>query len=101
MGPDRAGTTTTVNVTIDSDAFSIDGTCAARLTASRRFRCVVYRAQARSACPIAVTQADVNGHYAFKDMPAGTYKIDTTLDSKDVASITGIAAAETTCTIAI
>ena len=94
---DRAGTTTTVNVTMDGGVVSVSGTLrrdAGGVLSPVAGANVVYRVNATyGLVPIAVVQTDVDGHYAFTQMPVGSYQIDVALDSRDTASISGVAAA--------
>lgn len=94
---DRAGTTATINVTLDGGSVNFSG----RLYRSEQGvntllpgLQVVYHAKDNGIfVPIAVATTDVSGAFRFNGMPTGDYLIKAALNTRDRAEVTGVAAA--------
>jgi hypothetical protein len=89
----RAGSTADVDITIDSGAGSVaghvrsdDGTTSGPVAGIS----VVFEAEGT---PVAVTQTDALGAYAFTGVPAGAFKIKAAMNKRDRAEVTGTLAA--------
>ncbi|HET7436558.1 MAG TPA: carboxypeptidase regulatory-like domain-containing protein [Thermoanaerobaculia bacterium] len=94
---DRAGTTATINVTLDGGSVNFSG----KLYRSERGvntllpgMQVVYKAIDNGAfVPIAVATTDGNGAFRFTGMPTGDYQVTAALNTRDRVEVGGVAAA--------
>ncbi|MCU1245441.1 MAG: LamG domain protein jellyroll fold domain protein, partial [Acidobacteria bacterium] len=94
---DRAGTVATVNLTLDGGAVSAAGTVRkvenGVFSVVPALQVVYYSRDGGTFVPIAVTTTSSSGAYSFTGMPVGEYRIDAALNTRDHASVSGIAAA--------
>jgi len=96
---DRAGSTATVNLTLDGGAVRakgfvrrVQGSDVQALPALQ----VVYFVKSAAGgdlVPVAVDETDTTGAFEFEGMPVGEYRIEAALNTRDRGSVTGIAAA--------
>jgi protocatechuate 3,4-dioxygenase beta subunit len=99
---DRAGTTATINVTLDGGAVNAKGKV---YRVERGVSSVIPQLQVvysvkegGSYLPIAVTESTPTGDYSFTGMPTGEYRISAALNTRDRGEFTGTAAAGQTVT---
>lgn len=95
---DRAGTTATVDVTIDGGVVRrVSGTVRKLekgVLSAIPGVAVVYSVQVSgSGVPVAVATADAEGRYLVENVPPGNYWIDAGLNTRDRTQVSGVAAA--------
>ncbi len=89
----RAGTSATVDVTLDSGAAAVGGLVVIEDGSSTRpaaSTLVVYEA---SGVAVAVAQTDSEGRYFFESVPVGPFEVTAALNTRDRAQASGVVAA--------
>ncbi len=91
---DRAGSSATVDVTLDAGTVRVSGTVtkleggeSAPLPALN-----VYYYLTGYGPPMGAAVTDANGHYSMSGLPSGSYAVEASLNTRDRARLTGIAA---------